>query len=401
MSDLIARTVQRLKPSTTLAIDALATKLKSEGKDVISLALGEPDFPTPENVKEKAIEAIRDNKTKYTSVAGTIALREAIIKKFQQENHLDYKLSEVMVSTGAKQALFNAFMATVNPEDEVIIPAPYWVSYPTMVDIAGGKVKIVDTEEKHNFCLTPEQLEQAITPNTKWLLLNSPSNPLGSCYGKDELMALGEVLKQHPNIYIMSDDIYEHISYDHRQFYTIAEVVPELKERTLIINGVSKAYSMTGWRIGYAAGCEELIKAMTKLQSASTSNPCSISQEAALEALTGTQNFIPEREAIFQKRRDLVVKALEEIDGITCRVPDGAFYAFPSIKALKGKTAPNGKLMETSFDLASYFMEEALVAVVPGGAFGMDDYMRLSYATSEELLTEAIRRIKDACSRLK
>lgn len=397
MTDLIARRVQALKPSTTLAIDALAKQLKAEGKDVISLALGEPDFETPENVKAKAIEAIQQNKTKYTSVAGTETLKQAIVDKFQRENHLSYTKNEVMVSTGAKQALFNAFLATLNPEDEVIIPAPYWVSYPTMVDIAGGKNVILPTKEEHNFCVMPDELEAALTPHTKWLLLNSPSNPLGSCYGKAELEALGQVLLRHPTVYVLSDDIYEHISYDGAKFYTLAEVVPELKARVLIVNGISKAYAMTGWRIGYAAGPVELIKAMTKLQSASTSNPCSISQEAAVEALNGTQEFIPERQAIFQKRRDLVVKMLNAIPGIHCRVPTGAFYAFPSIASLKGKRTPSGVLLQDSYAIATHILEDALVAVVPGGAFGMDDYMRLSYATSEELLVESLRRIQEFC----
>jgi len=377
-----------------------AAELKAAGKDIISLGMGEPDFDTPDNIKEAAKNAINKGDTKYTAVDGTPALKKAVIEKFKRENGLEYKLSEIIVSGGAKQVIYNGLVATLNPEDEVIIPAPFWVSYPDMVLLAGGKPVIVESSETNNFKISPSALEKSITPKTKWLILNSPSNPTGACYTKAELKGLAEVLLRHPQVHVMTDDIYEHLIFDGFEFATIAQVEPKLKERTLIINGVSKAYSMTGWRIGYGAGPEKLIKTMSMIQSQSTSSPCSISQAASVEALIGTQSFIKPNAEIFQKRRDMVAKMLNAIDGINCNIPNGAFYVFPSCKGLYGKKTPAGKVIENDNDFASYLLEEALVAVVPGVAFGASGFFRISYTASEEFLRNAMERIADACAKL-
>ena len=363
--------------------------------------MGEPDFDTPDNIKQAAIEAIKRGDTKYTSVDGTATLKKAIIAKFKRENSLEYKPSEIIVSTGAKQVIYNALIASINQDDEVIIPAPYWVSYPDMVLLAGGKPVIVESSEKNNFKISPSSLAEKITPKTKWLILNSPSNPTGSCYCDKELKALAEVLLRHPQIYVLTDDIYEHLIFDGLKFATIAQIEPRLKERTLVVNGVSKAYSMTGWRIGFAGGPEKLIKAMAMIQSQSTSSPCSISQAASVEALNGVQDYITMSKKIFEKRRDMMVAMLNKIDGINCNKPNGAFYVFPSCQGLFGKKTSAGKTIENDNDFASYLLEEALVAVVPGIAFGASGFFRISYAASEEFLQNAMQRISDACKKLK
>jgi aspartate aminotransferase len=378
-----------------------AAELKAAGKDIISLGMGEPDFDTPQNIKNAAILAIEKGDTKYTAVDGTVALKKAIIAKFKRENSLEYQLSEVIVSTGDKQVIFNALLATINSEDEVIIPAPYWVSYPDMVLLAGGQPVIVNSSAENNFKITPEALEAKITPKTKWIILNSPSNPTGSCYSASELKALAEVLLRHPQVHIMADDIYEHLIFDNLKFATIAEVEPKLKERTLVVNGVSKAYAMTGWRIGYGAGPAKLIKAMSTIQSQSTSSPCSISQAASVEALNGVQDYIKTNAELFQGRRNMVVEMLNKIEGINCNTPNGAFYVFPSCKGIYGKKTEAGKIIENDNDFASYLLEEALVAVVPGIAFGAPDFFRISYAASEEFLKNSMQRISDACAKLK
>ncbi len=396
----LANSLSNIKPSPTIAISMKAAELKASGKDIISLGMGEPDFDTPENIKDAAIAAIKKGDTKYTAVDGTAALKKAIIEKFKRENSLEYKASEIVVSGGAKQVIYNSLVASLNPLDEVIIPAPYWVSYPDMVLLAGGKPVIVDSSEKNNFKITPRSLEEKITPKTKWLILNSPSNPTGSCYNEKDLAALAEVLLRHPQVHIMTDDIYEHLIFDGLKFSTIAAIEPKLKSRTLIINGVSKAYSMTGWRIGYGAGDEKLIKAMSMIQSQSTSSPCSISQAASVEALIGTQSYIKPNAEIFQKRRDLVAGMLNAIDGISCNIPNGAFYVFPSCSGLNGKKTPAGKVIENDSDFATYLLEEALVAVVPGIAFGAPGFFRISYTASEEFLKNAMQRIADACAKL-
>lgn len=397
----LAKSLSNIKPSPTIAVSMKAAELKAAGKDIISLGMGEPDFDTPENIKEAAIKAIQKGDTKYTAVDGTAALKKAIIEKFKRENSLEYKASEICVSTGAKQVIYNALIASINPGDEVIIPAPYWVSYPDMVLLAGGNPVIVDSSEKNNFKISPKALEEKITEKTKWIILNSPSNPTGSCYSAAELKELAEVLLRHPQVHVMADDIYEHLIFDDLKFATIAEVEPKLKERTLIVNGVSKAYAMTGWRIGYGAGPEKLIKAMSMIQSQSTSSPCSISQAASVEALNGIQDYIKTNAKLFQSRRDMVVSLLNKIDGIVCNTPNGAFYVFPSCKGLFGKKTTSGKVIENDNDFASYLLEEALVAVVPGVAFGAPDFFRISYAASEEFLQNSMQRIADACSRLK
>ena len=397
---LLADRLDRIKPSPTMAVTAKAAELKAAGVDVIGLGAGEPDFDTPDHIKQAAKAALDKGETKYTPVVGTMAFREAICRKFAHENELTYTPAEIIVGTGAKQLLFNAFLATLNPGDEVIIPAPFWVSYPDMVQFAEGTPVIVACPAEQGFKLTPELLEAAITPRTKWLIMNSPSNPTGAAYSKEELLALAEVLKRHPQVHIMSDDIYEHLVYDGFTYYTLAQLAPELKERTLTVNGVSKAYSMTGWRIGYAGGPAALIKAMAKIQSQSTSNACSIAQAAAIEALDGDQAFLEEWRGIFAKRRDLVVDALNAIDGIDCPKPSGAFYVFPSCKGVLGKTTPDGTVLETDTDFAAYLLEQANVAVVMGSAFGMDGHFRISYATSEANLTEACARIAKAVSAL-
>jgi aspartate aminotransferase len=397
----LASSLSNIKPSPTIAVAMKAAELKAAGKDIISLGMGEPDFDTPQNIKDAAIKAIQKGDTKYTAVDGTAALKKAIIEKFKRENSIEYKASEIIVSTGAKQVIYNALIASINPDDEVIIPAPYWVSYPDMVLLAGGKPVIVDSSEKNNFKISPTALEEKITPKTKWIILNSPSNPTGACYSQAELRALADVLLRHPQVHIMADDIYEHLIFDDLKFVTIAEIEPQLLPRTLIVNGVSKAYAMTGWRIGYGAGPEKLIKAMSMIQSQSTSSPSSIGQAAAVEALNGTQDYIKPNAKLFQSRRDMVVEMLNKIDGINCNIPNGAFYVFPSCKGLFGKKTPAGKVIENDNDFAGYLLEEALVAVVPGVAFGAPDFFRISYAASEDFLKNSMQRIADACLRLK
>ncbi len=397
----LASSLSNIKPSPTIAVSMKAAELKAAGKDIISLGMGEPDFDTPQNIKDAAIKAIQKGDTKYTAVDGTAALKKAIIEKFKRENSIEYKASEIIVSTGAKQVIYNALIASINPDDEVIIPAPYWVSYPDMVLLAGGKPIIIESYEKNNFKISPTALEEKITPKTKWIILNSPSNPTGACYSQDELRALADVLLRHPQVHIMADDIYEHLIFDDLKFVTIAEIEPQLLPRTLIVNGVSKAYAMTGWRIGYGAGPEKLIKAMAMIQSQSTSSPSSIGQAAAVEALNGTQDYIKPNAKLFQSRRDMVVEMLNKIDGINCNIPNGAFYVFPSCKGLFGKKTPAGKVIENDNDFAGYLLEEALVAVVPGVAFGAPDFFRISYAASEDFLKNSMQRIADACLRLK
>jgi aspartate aminotransferase len=388
----------RIKPSPTLAITTRTLELKRAGVDVIGLAAGEPDFDTPEFVKEAAIQAIRDGKTKYTNVDGTPELKEAIVAKFQRDNDLTYKTDQISVNVGGKHTLFNAIVATVDPGDEVIVPAPYWVSYPDVVLFAGGTPVFVPAGPEQNYKLNPEQLEAAITPRTKWVILNSPSNPTGAAYSVAELKALGEVLERHPHVWVFADDMYEHIIYDGFEFATIAQVCPSLYERTLTVNGCSKAYAMTGWRIGYAAGASWLIKAMSKLQSQSTSNPCSIAQAAATTALNGDQSFLAERALAFQGRRDLVVSMLNQASGITCPRPEGAFYVYPELSGLIGKTTPNGKLIDSDEAFVAYLLDDHRVAAVQGAAFGLSPALRISYATSENLLREACERIQTACA---
>jgi len=378
-----------------MAVTSKAREMRAAGRDVIGLGAGEPDFDTPDNIKEAAIEAIKRGDTKYTAVDGTIDLKKAIQAKFSRENGLSYELDQITVGTGGKQVLYNAFMATVNKGDEVIIPAPYWVSYPDIILLAGGKPKIVKCDEKDNFKLTPKKLEKAISKKTKWIILNSPSNPTGSAYTKKEIEELSKILLKYKKIYILSDDIYEHITYDNFNFFTIAQI-KTLKDRTLTMNGVSKSYSMTGWRIGYAVGPKEIIKAIAKIQSQSTSNPTSISQAAAVEALNGTQDFIQERANSFRERRDFVVNSLNNMNGISCLKPEGAFYVFPSCKKLLGKKTK----LKTDKDFVEKLLEKSEVAVVQGSAFGLDGYFRISYATSMENLKRAMERIKSFCGSL-
>ncbi len=397
---LIAARLANVKPSPTLAMTARAGEMKAKGLDVIGLAAGEPDFDTPQHIKQAAIDAITKGDTKYTPVAGTAALKKAICEKFKRENGLDYQPNQIVASNGAKQVIFNALVATVGAGDEVIIPAPYWVSYPDMVLFAEGTPVIVSCTESTAFKLTPAALEKAITPKSKWLLLNSPSNPTGAAYTKDELRALADVLLKHPQLMIIADDIYEHLVFDGFTFHTLAQVEPKLAERTLTVNGVSKAYAMTGWRIGYAAGTKALIAAISDIQSHSTSNPSSISQAAAVAALNGPQDFLAGWRDSFSARRNLVVDALNAIPGITCLKPEGAFYVFPSIKALIGKKAPSGKVIDSCSAFCDYLLEDALVAAVPGGAFGMGGHFRISYATGEAVLKEAMKRITQACANL-
>ena len=396
----LADSLSRIKPSPTIAVSQKARELKAAGRDVISLGAGEPDFDTPDNIKEAAIEAIRRGETKYTAVDGIPELKAAIVEKFRRDNGLTYETSQITVGNGGKQVLYNAFMATLNPGDEVIIPAPYWVSYPDMVLLAGGTPVIVETTLENNFKLTPEDLEKAITEKTKWFLFNSPSNPSGAAYTRDELKALTDVLMKHPHVWVMSDDIYEHLVYDGFEFVTPAQVEPGLFERTLTVNGVAKAYAMTGWRIGYAGGPTELIRAMGKLQSQSTSNPCSISQWAAVEALNGPQDFIAESNRVYKARRDMVVKLLNEAEGITCPTPEGAFYVYPSIAGCIGKRTPDGRVIETDEDFVTALLEAEGVAAVHGAAFGTSPNFRVSYATSTEALEEACRRIQRFCASL-
>ncbi len=392
---IISDSLKRIKPSPTIAVTQKARELRAAGKDVVGLGAGEPDFDTPDNIKKAAIKAIKSGDTKYTAVDGTPALKKAIVSKFKRENKLNYSVDQITVGTGGKQVLYNAFMATLNKGDEVIIPAPFWVSYPDMVLLAGGKPKIVKCTEQEGFKLTAKKLKKAISKKTKWVILNSPSNPTGAGYSKKEIQDLAKILVKNKNVYILSDDIYEHVKYDNFNFFTIAQI-SKLKNRTLTMNGVSKSYAMTGWRIGYAAGPEDIIKAIRKIQSQSTSNPSSISQAAAVEALNGTQGFIKKRSNAFKQRRDFVVKSLNSIKGISCLTPNGAFYVFPSCKGLLNKKTK----LKTDTDFVQKLLEKSNVAVVQGSAFGLDGYFRISYATSMKNLKKAMERIKSFCESL-
>ena len=396
---IVSNSLKRIKPSPTLAVTQKARELKAAGKDIIGLGAGEPDFDTPENIKRAAIDSINQGETKYTTVDGTPKLKNAIVEKFKRENKLSYELNEISVGAGGKQIIYNAMMVTVNQGDEVIIPAPYWVSYPDIVLLAGGNPIIIKCSENENFKITPEKLKNSITSKTKWLILNSPSNPTGSCYSENEIRSLAKVLMDNKQVYILSDDIYEHIIYDKFKFFTIAQI-NELKGRTLTMNGVSKSYAMTGWRIGYGAGSVEIIKAMAKIQSQSTTNPSSISQAAAVEALNGPQNFILDRSKKFQERRDFVVKFLNEIKGLSCINPDGAFYVFPNCSKLLNKKDKNGRLLKTDSDFVESLLENNSVAVVQGSAFGLEGYFRISYATSMQNLENALKRISEFCNSL-
>ena len=392
---IVSNSLKRIKPSPTIAVTSKAREMRAAGKDVIGLGAGEPDFDTPDNIKEAAIQAIKKGDTKYTAVDGTPILKKAIQGKFKRENNISYEVDQISVGTGGKQVLYNVFMATLNPGDEVIIPAPYWVSYPDMVLLAGGTPKMVKCSEENEFKITPEQLKKAISKKTKWLIINSPSNPTGSCYTKKEIEHLSKVLIGNKHVFILSDDIYEHITYDNFKFFTIAQI-HTLKDRTLTMNGVSKSYSMTGWRIGYGAGPKDIIKAVAKIQSQSTTNPSSISQAAAVEALNGTQDFIKTRSDSFKERRDYVVETLNSINGLSCLKPSGAFYVFPNCKKLLGKKTK----LKTDKEFVEKLLEKAEVAVVQGSAFGLDGYFRISYATSMENLKKALDRIKSFCESL-
>ena len=400
MIDRLSAALGRIAPSATLAMSGRVIDLKAQGIDVIGLSAGEPDFDTPDFVKDAAIEAIRSGQTKYTAVDGIAPLKAAIAAKFKRDNGLVYSSKQITVNAGGKHTLFNALVATVDKGDEVIIPAPYWVSYPDIVEFAGGTPVIIMAAAAQNYKITPAQLEAAITPKTRWLILNSPSNPTGAAYSAIELEALGEVLLEHPHVMLLTDDMYEHIWYAQSPFATMLEVCPELYDRTLTMNGASKAYAMTGWRIGYAGGPEWLIKAMADLQSQSTSNPCSISQHAALAALTGPQDFLKERNAVFKERRDLVVAMLNDAPGLNCPTPEGAFYVYPDASGVMGKTTPKGNKIETDANLIDYFLDDYRVAAVHGAAFGLSPGFRISYATSTELLKEACTRIQSACAAL-
>ena len=396
---IISDSLKKIKPSPTIAVTQKARELKAAGKDVIGLGAGEPDFDTPDNIKQAAIKAINDGDTKYTAVDGTPALKKAIVEKFKKENNLDYTTDQITVGAGGKHVIYNAMMATLNDGDEVIIPAPYWVSYPDIVLLAGGKPVVMECDEKQGFKINPSDLEKFITPKTKWIILNSPSNPTGACYSEKDIKAIAAVLEKHKHIYILSDDIYEHVTYEGFKFFTIAQI-ESLKDRVLTMNGVSKAYSMTGWRIGYAAGPKDIIKAIAKIQSQSTTNPSSISQAASVEALSGTQDFIKKRADSFQERRDFVVKELNDIDGINCLNPDGAFYVFPSCKGLMGKKDPSGKEIKSDTDFVQSLLENSGIAVVQGSAFGLEGFFRISYATSMENLKKALEKISFFCKSL-
>ena len=396
---IISDSLKKIKPSPTIAVTQKARELKAAGKDVIGLGAGEPDFDTPDNIKEAAIKAINEGDTKYTAVDGTPALKKAIVEKFKKENNLDYTTDQITVGAGGKHVIYNAMMATLNDGDEVIIPAPYWVSYPDIVLLAGGKPVVMECDEKQGFKINPSDLEKFITPKTKWIILNSPSNPTGACYSENDIKAIAAVLEKHKHIYILSDDIYEHVTYEGFKFFTIAQI-ESLKDRVLTMNGVSKAYSMTGWRIGYAAGPKDIVKAIAKIQSQSTTNPSSISQAASVEALSGTQDFIKKRADSFQERRDFVVKALNDIDGINCLNPDGAFYVFPSCKELMGKKDLSGKEIKSDTDFVQSLLENSGIAVVQGSAFGLEGFFRISYATSMENLKKALEKISSFCKSL-
>lgn len=400
MSSIVAQRLARIKPSPTIAVTTKAAELKAAGRDVIGLGAGEPDFDTPDHIKAAAIEAINKGQTKYTAVDGTPELKKAICAKLKRENGLEYAPDQISVGTGGKQVLYNAFMASLNAGDEVIIPAPYWVSYPDMVMMADGTPVFVPCPAENMYKMRPEDLEKAITPKTKWVILNSPSNPTGAAYTKAELRALCDVLLKHPQVWVMTDDMYEHLVYDGFEFWTVAQLEPKLYERTLTTNGVSKAFAMTGWRIGYAAGPKALIKAMGAVQSHSTSNPSSISQAAAVAALNGDIGFLKERNAVFKQRRDMVVEMLNQAAGITCHKPEGAFYVYPSCAGCIGKVTSQGKLINSDDDFAAYLLEEEGVAVVQGSAFGLSPNFRISYATSTEALKEACTRIQRFCSKL-
>ena len=397
----LSHSIKRIKPSATMAVTQKARELKAAGKDIIGLGAGEPDFDTPENIKKAAIQAINDGDTKYTPVDGTPELKKAIKAKFKRENNLDYELDEISVGTGGKQIIFNAFAVSLNESDEVIIPAPYWVTYPDVVNYFNGKPIFVHCGEESGFKITPKQLENTINQSTKWFILNSPSNPTGSCYTKNELLELANVLKKYPHVNIMTDDLYEHLIYDDNEFHTFASIAPELKERILTLNGVSKAYAMTGWRIGYAGGNASLIKAMGKLQSQSTSNPTSISQAAAVEALNGDNSFIAERAKVFKGRRDFLINEFTSMNGITCRVPEGAFYVFPSCKGVIGKVDESNNKITNDEEFTTSLLEHAGVAVVQGSAFGLEGYFRISYATSDENLKNACVRMRDFLNKLR
>ena len=396
---ILSESLSRIKPSPTMAVVKKATELKSAGKDIISLGAGEPDFDTPENIKLAAIQAIKDGKTKYTVVDGTIELKRAVIGKFKRENNLIYNEKQVTVGVGGKHVIFNAILATINPRDEVLIPAPYWVSYPDIVLLAGGIPIIVECEESSDFKILPDQIEKNITKNTKWIILNSPSNPTGSVYSEQELKDIGDVLKKFPNVHIMSDDIYEHVLYTDNKFFTIAQI-PELFSRTLTINGLSKSYAMTGWRVGYAGGPENIIQGIAKIQSQSTTNTSSISQAAAEEALNGTQDFIKPRSEAFKERRDFVVNKLNSIKGLSCKKPEGAFYVFPNCKDCIGKKDAAKKEILNDTDFVTSLLENTGVAVVQGSAFGKEGYFRISYATSMENLSKALDKIEIYCNQL-
>ena len=396
---IVSNNLKKIKPSPTLAVTQKARELKAAGKNVIGLGAGEPDFDTPDNIKKAAIAAINAGDTKYTAVDGTPKLKKAIIEKFKRENGLSFENNQISVGAGGKQIIYNAMMATLNPSDEVIIPAPYWVSYPDIVLLAGGKPVIVECSEEENFKISPKKLESAITEKTKWLMLNSPSNPTGSCYTEPEINSLANILNKQKHVHILSDDIYEHITYENFKFFTIAQI-KELKDRILTMNGVSKSYAMTGWRIGYAAGPKDLIKAMAKIQSQSTTNPSSISQAAAVEALNGKQDFIVERSKSFQQRRDFVLNELKSIKGISCLKPEGAFYVFPSCSNLLGKKDPNGKFLKTDNDFVESLLENQDIAVVQGSAFGLNGFFRISYATSMDNLKKAMKKMKIFCESL-
>ena len=397
----LSHSIKRIKPSATMAVTQKARELKAAGKDIIGLGAGAPDFDTPENIKKAAIQAINDGDTKYTPVDGTPELKKAIKAKFKRENNLDYELDEISVGTGGKQIIFNAFAVSLNESDEVIIPAPYWVTYPDVVNYFNGKPIFVQCGEESGFKITPQQLENTINQSTKWFILNSPSNPTGSCYTKNELLELANVLKKYPHVNIMTDDLYEHLIYDDNEFHTFASIAPELKERILTLNGVSKAYAMTGWRIGYAGGNASLIKAMGKLQSQSTSNPTSISQAAAVEALNGDNSFIAERAKVFKGRRDFLINEFTSMNGITCRVPEGAFYVFPSCKGVIGKVDESNNKITNDEEFTTSLLEHAGVAVVQGSAFGLEGYFRISYATSDENLKNACVRMRDFLNKLR
>ena len=397
---IISDSLKRIKPSPTIAVTQKAKELKAAGKDVIGLGAGEPDFDTPDNIKKAAIDAIQSGDTKYTAVDGTKDLKEAIVKKFKRENNLNYTIDQITVGAGGKHVIYNLMMATLNKGDEVIIPAPYWVSYPDIVLLAGANPIVIECSEDQGFKLSAKDLEAKITNNTKWLILNSPSNPTGACYSEQEIKNLSQVLKRNPHVNILSDDIYEHITYDNFKFFTIAQI-PEIKNKVITMNGVSKSYAMTGWRIGYAAGDKDIIKAIAKIQSQSTTNPSSISQAAAVEALNGKQDFIPVRAKAFQERRDFVVNSLNAIEGISCLKPEGAFYVFPNCKGLIGKKDKSGKKITNDTDFVQSLLENNDVAVVQGSAFGLEGFFRISYATSMEKLEIAMKRIKSFCESLK